>query len=95
MGPPEDQLPKRGFVKGSPLDENPLRLAACRLAAYNGWPVLHLAEDIVVADRGPWSGFLRQATDDEVLYAFRVLRARTRLIDASHPIRALLDVEVA
>ncbi len=59
---------------------DPLRRAARRLAAYHNWPVLHLAGDIVIVDRDPWLRFLRQVTDDELLYALRVLRARTRFL---------------
>lgn len=62
---------------------SPLLHAACRLAEYNAWPVLRLAEDIkIAADRNSWLEFLRAATDDELLYAIRTLQARTRLFDA-------------
>ena len=79
----------------SPLYAQSLRCVTFRLAAYNGWPALRLADDIVVADRGPWLEFLRDTTHEKLLYAFRVLRALTRLVDAPRAIRALLDGEVA
>lgn len=72
-----------------------LRAAARRLAAYNAWPVIRLAEDIEIADRSSWLQFLRESTDEELLYAVRVLRARTCLVGAPAEIRALLGGEVS